>query len=194
MSLRSMTDLALERDSGTPPRRQLRGRQAAGQGAPAAAAQPSRSDVLVSAIPTEVLGPYTAIVGVIVATIGPSEPDRSVLRWALYCGGLIAIVLWLGSVYLRERDAKRARRFPVAEVLAALIAFAAWGLIMPGSPLSLSLGSDDLTIWTAIITAVGVFLVSVLATPLRNPATVRRGSGDSDKQDASAEPRTRVAR
>jgi uncharacterized membrane protein len=165
MSIQSMANLAEERDSGTP-RRPAARRSAARAAQPAPTDQQTRTDVLISAIPTEVLGPYTAIVGVVVSTIDSGEGDRAFLRWTLYGVGLLAIVFWLGSAYLR--GTARKRRFPLAETLAALFAFAGWGLVMPGSPLSLSLSGDDLTIWTAIITAAAVFLVGVLAgTPLK---------------------------
>jgi hypothetical protein len=169
MSIQSMANLAAERDSGTP-RKPAARRGAARAGEPAPPDQQTRTDVLISSIPTEVLGPYTAIVGVIVSTIDAGESNREFLRWVLYGVGLVAIIFWLGSVYLRGADKKR--RFPVAETLAALFAFAGWGLVMPGSPLSLSLSGDDLTIWTAIITAAAVFLVGVLAgTPLKKAVT-----------------------
>jgi hypothetical protein len=108
-------------------------------------------------------------VGVIVSTIGAGEGARLVMRWILYAAGFLAIAVWLGGAYIRQP--KKKRRFPVAETLAATFAFAAWGLVMPGSPLSASVGGDDLTIWTAIITAVGVFLVGVvMGSPLKKAA------------------------
>jgi hypothetical protein len=179
MSIRALTDMALERDAGVPaqPRARARAARAQGAGAPGgAAAAPaagdqSRTDVLVSAIPTEVLGPYTALVGLIVSTIDePQEDERATLRWVLYGAGLVAIAVWLGGSYVRERTPTRKRRFPVAETIAALIAFAAWGLVMPGTPLALSVTGDDLTIATGLITAGGVLLVSLMAAPLRKPS------------------------
>ena len=172
MSIQSMSALAVERDAGTPRRPAARQRTAR-EAKPPPEDQQRRADVLINAIPTEVLGPYTAIVGIIVATITVGEPDRELLRWLLYAAGLLAIIVWLGSAYVRESDTKR--RFPLAETLAALFAFGTWGLVMPGSPLSLSLSGDDLTIWTAIITALGVFLVgAVMGTPLKGEVKTKK--------------------
>jgi hypothetical protein len=58
----------------------------------------------------------------------------------------------------------------VLETVAALVAFGAWGLVMPGSPLSAALSGDDLTIWTGILTIGGAFVVTLLANPLQQAA------------------------
>lgn len=180
MSIRALTDMALERDAGVPAQPRARARAARAQGraqppaggaAGAASREQSRTDVLISAIPTEVLGPYTALVGLIVSTIDePQEDERATLRWALYAAGLVAIAVWLGAAYVRERTSSRKRSFPLAETMAALIAFAAWGLVMPGAPLAIEVTGDDLTIATGLITAGGVLLVGLMAAPLRKPS------------------------
>lgn len=172
MSIRSMTDLALERDK-APAKKQgvrRRGVPAAGDGPAADQLQKSR-DVLVDAIPTEVLAPYTGLTAIIVSTIESGDSQHLALRWGIYAVGLAAIAAWLCSGYLWRRASDRHRRFPLLEVLTATVAFAAWGLVMPGSPLAAELGGGStLTIWTAIITVAGGLVVAMLTSPLKKGA------------------------
>src|SRR4051812_29722791 len=84
MSLQALTRLAVERDKEAPP-------------------TAGRSDVLIASIPTEVLGPYTAIVGVIVSTIDNGDPTHDTVRWGVYIGGLVAVLLSLTAGYLRQK-------------------------------------------------------------------------------------------
>jgi hypothetical protein len=47
-----------------------------------------------------------------------------------------------------------------------MIAFAAWGLVMPGTPLAINVTGDDLIISTLVITVGGAFLVGLMTQPL----------------------------
>jgi hypothetical protein len=172
-----MTDLALERDQTTPRKSSVRrhGRTADAARQPAQAGdQPDQlqgtRDVLISAIPTEVLAPYTGLIAIIVSTIEGGDDKMLVLRWAIYAVGIVAIAAWIGSGYLHQSAAQKRRRFPVLETITAAVAFAAWGLVMPGSPLSADLSGSALTVWTAVITAGGGLLVTILAGPLTKQA------------------------
>jgi hypothetical protein len=51
------------------------------------------------------------------------------------------------------------------------VAFAAWGLVMPQSPLAAELSGDNRVIWTAIITVVGVAVLGLLSRSLQKPRT-----------------------
>jgi protein-S-isoprenylcysteine O-methyltransferase Ste14 len=93
------------------------------------------------------------------------------MRWAIYFFFLVVIVVYLLTSYRRDAGSKKKRKSPLGEILAASVAFSAWGLVMPGSPLSAVLEEDDLTVWTVIITVGGVFLVGVLAGSLKNPVS-----------------------
>jgi hypothetical protein len=55
-----------------------------------------------------------------------------------------------------------------------VVAFSAWGLVMPGSPLTASLSDDAARIWTAIITAAGVFMLFLLRGSLTSRASRAR--------------------
>jgi len=109
------------------------------------------------------LAPYTALIAGIVATIDPGEENRTFLRWSIYIAGLLAIIAYLGLSYSRQKGQSAKRKFPWAETGASLFAFGAWGLVMPDSPLSISLKGDDLVIWTLIITIGGAFVVGLIS-------------------------------
>jgi hypothetical protein len=151
MSLRSLTDLAVERDE-------------KGGG------DKTYTDALIHAIPSEVLALYTFLVTEIVGTIAAGDDKRLTLRWIVFAAGVAGTVLYLIVNYLRARDDARKRAFPGAEVFAAAVAFGAWGLVMPGSPLMSMLSSDNSRIWSAIITAAGVFTLGMLSGKLTRPA------------------------
>jgi hypothetical protein len=153
MSVRSLTTLAVERDTEAP------------------ASAKGFTDVLISAIPSEVLGLYTFVVTAIVGTITAGDDKQLGLRWVVFVAGALATVVHLLVGYVQVRHATRRRRFPGPEVTAAVVAFSAWGLIMPGSPLTATLSADGARIWTAIITAVGVFVLFLLRGSLTKPAS-----------------------
>lgn len=164
MSLSTLTTIATQRDVGAPRTTKKKPAQAS----EAATEERSYLSSLVAAIPTEPLALYTFLVATIVATIKPGADERLSMRWAIYGATIAVIVLWLGSSYLRNSDPqKKKRSFPWLETAAAVVAFAAWGLAMPESPLNAVLSSDDRTIWTAIITAVGVVVLGMLGKPLK---------------------------
>jgi hypothetical protein len=93
MSLNSMLQVELDRDA-QPPVKRVRAKE--GDSTAPGEEQQRRTDLLIRSIPTEVLAPYTALVGGIVATIDPGESARPVLRWTLYALGLASIALYLG--------------------------------------------------------------------------------------------------
>ena len=92
------------------------------------------------------------------------------MRWYVYAGGATAVALWLVVGYARRRHATRRRVFPGTEIATATVAFAAWGLVMPGSPLVSSLSADNARIWSGIITALGVFAVGLFGGSLTSHA------------------------
>lgn len=123
--------------------------------------------VLIAAIPTEVLAVYTFVVGVVVGTIDAGDPDHLLLRWILYGVGIGITLAWLA---IGHRRAAGRRRLPLLEMLTAGTAFAVWGLVMPGSPLSATLEGDSRAIWSAILTGAGVIALGLLGTPLQRPS------------------------
>ncbi len=177
MSLSTLSTMAAQRDTG-PPRRTRREPHTPGE-----AQQTERQgylNALVAAIPTEPLALYTFLVAGIVATIEAGEDQRLFMRWAIYGGMIVFIAGWLVIAYRRGRADERKRKLPLAEIAAAVVAFAAWGLVMPESPLSAELAGDDRVVWTLVITTVGTAALALLGGSLTRPAkpapTTRRSA------------------
>ena len=120
-----------------------------------------KTEALVDAIPTEVLAPYTAILAVIVANTEGNEWEIG--RWIMY--GIAAVIVPIAVFFMwrRDKSATATRRSPVAGMVAATAAFGAWGLVMPGAPLTYSIhDASSLTIWTFIIVTVTTALIAWL--------------------------------
>ena len=151
MSVRALATLAVKRDAEAPETK-------------------TYADTLIHAIPTEVLALYTFVVTEIVGTISAGDDERLSLRWIVFAAGVAGTVAYLLISYVRARHTTRSRPFPGQELIAATVAFAAWGLVMPGSPLMSALSDDDSRIWSAIITAAAVALLGLLGGNLAKPA------------------------
>lgn len=172
MSLSTLSAVAVQRDEGTPRRTKPKPKTAAE--AEATEPRPYVS-LLVAAIPTEPLALYTFVTAGIVATIDAGDSEQLFLRWTIYAVMILFIVVWLATSYLRGRAAEKKRRYPLAETAAAVIAFGSWGLVMPESPLNAELTGDDRVIWTTVITAAGVAVLSLITGSLKEPAKAKRG-------------------
>ncbi len=167
MSLRSLSALAIDRDQ---PLEDVDSRvglyTAAGLKPPGGSAPGESSAIatLTAAIPSEVLAPYTAIVGV-VAGLGAHDAFAAFRWWAFGVSlALVGAVLVI-NVY-RAPAGKRRRNLPEAEIISAMLAFAAWGLAMPGSPLSISVHGNDLALTTAVVAIGGAFLITLITPTL----------------------------
>jgi hypothetical protein len=89
----------------------------------------------------------------------------------LYFAFLLIVIAWLGITYFtRTTKSSRKRKFPWVETISAAVAFAAWGLVMPGSPLSVDVTGDDLTIATALISAGAVLALGLLGVKMSQKA------------------------
>ena len=122
------------------------------------------------AIPTEPLALYTFVVAGIVATIDVGENQRLAMRWTIYGVMIVFIAAWLTIGYRHGRAEVRKRTFPVAETMAAVVAFAAWGLVMPESPLNAELAGDDRAVWTLLITGAGAAVLAAIGQSLKGQA------------------------
>jgi hypothetical protein len=177
MSVTALTDLAVARDAdihaGGPRKRVIHKET----GAPADTTQRYR-DVLTKAIPTEVLAGYTAIIGTVIGSIkkptkAHPHPEQLLgLRWGLYAGFLVFTLGAVALAYAAKRVRTHSRRFPLAEVAAALGAAAVWGLVMPGNPFVVKLSTQSSTIYTIILTVAGGGLVGALSGILVRPSKV----------------------
>ena len=165
MSLQALNTIAAERDQDVPKKKTSKRTAPQAQDAESPL---SKTDILIAAIPTEVLALYTGLVTAITVNISNNAgADKHLLmRWILYVAGFCGIVAWLGVNYMRGSHSKK-RRFPFAETAAAIVAFAAWGLVMPGSPLAEALSKDNRNIWYPIIVTAALLVLGLLGVPLR---------------------------
>jgi len=168
MSLSRLSAVAVQREKGPPQRAKKKPKTAAET---QSTEKQGYVDLLVAAIPTEPLALYTFVVGGIVATIDSGEGKRLALRWAIYGVTIVFIALWLALAYRRRTDAGRKRTFPFVEIVAAIVAFAAWGLVMPESPLNAELSGDDRVVATVLITGAGAAVLSLITGKLNKPAS-----------------------
>ncbi len=183
MSLSTLTKIAVQREHGVPKTTKKKPAPSAVEGTEKTEKRGYLS-TLAAAIPTEPLALYTFLVATIVATIEPGDDERLFMRWAIYAAMIVVIVLWLGASHFRNVDAnEKKRRFPVLETASATVAFAAWGLAMPESPLNAELSGDDRTIWTAIVTVAGVLVLGMLGKNLNEEAKPKK-KGRRRKQEA----------
>jgi hypothetical protein len=167
VSLSTLSSIAAQRDKGSPRRAKAKPKTPEEV---RATQERGYLNVLVSAIPTEPLALYTFLTAGIVATIDAGESERLGLRWGIYAAMVVFIIAWLWSAYARSATgAAKKRRFPVAETATAVVAFAAWGLVMPESPLNAELAGDDRVVWTLVITVAGAGLVGLLGVHLKDP-------------------------
>jgi hypothetical protein len=167
MSLRSLATIAAERDGGTPTKTTRKTAAANEQQGEAETRKASPGDVLVAAIPTEVLALYTFATSAFVASVSTGDA-RLGLRWGVYVAGFVAIAAYLVNSY--RRSAQTVRNVPVRELLTASVAFGAWGLVMPGSPLMAQLSSSNQQVWSVLITAAGIVLLWIVGSPLKDQA------------------------
>ena len=169
MSLRSLSARAVWRDTVAAPV-PAAGEVPLGGSRPAVPTteQTKAVGALIDAIPTEVLAPYTAILAIIIANTSSPE-TRAALRWWTYAASLGFIIVFVVVSYLRSSAKKR--KLPWAELAAALVAFGAWGLAMPGSPLTISLHASDFAIASAMISIGGAALLGLLAVPINAKST-----------------------
>jgi hypothetical protein len=165
MSVRALNQIAAQREQGGA--RKIKGRPVSGKDAKQIERQ-GYLDLLVGAIPTEPLALYTFLVAGIVATIDPGTDQRLTMRWIIFGAAIAFIIAWMVANFLRLPGDQK-RTLPWAEVSSAVIAFAAWGLVMPESPLGAMLSAANQTVWTYIIIAAGVALLGLLTGSMKKP-------------------------
>ena len=165
MSAKSLAQLAADRDTAPPGQSVVK----------------DSTDVLVAAVPTEALSAYTAVVGVVLAAnIGA---DYGPFRWSAYVVFIVLAVL-APLMLFRQRTAassKDIRKVPIPECLTAGVAAAAWGLVMPGNPLTMVLNGNALVFATTAI-LVGTLAAMGLATQQLGTANGKNSEPAADDQ------------
>lgn len=167
MSVRALNEVAAQRDQGGA--RRIEGRPVSSEEVRKTEKQ-GYLDLLVAAIPTEPLALYTFLIAGIVATLDPGSDQRLTMRWVIFGVTAVFIFVWMVGAYLRLPGDQK-RKLPWPEVTSAVIAFGAWGLVMPESPLAAELSGSDQTVWTFIIIAAGVAIVGLLTGSMKRPVS-----------------------
>ena len=160
MSVRSVGALAVRR------------RTVAGQptGAAAALAPSPTADTgalssLEQAVPTEVITFYTAVIAACETVLARSPADTFLpFRVAVYAIGLVATLVAAG-VSVRAAVRRWTDVLGTPEWWTAVLSFAAWGLVLPGSFLYEWLRPNPLTLAVAAITATAALVIGVGLTP-----------------------------
>ena len=170
MSAKSLAQLAADRDT-VPPGRSV---------------VEDSTDVLVAAVPTEALAAYTGVIGVVLAAnIGTGYGP---FRWSAYVA-FIALAVLAPFMLFKHRTAavsKDVRKFPIPECLTAGVAAAAWGLVMPGNPLTTVLKGNSLVFATTTI-LVGTVAVIGLASQQLGTANSKNPESAADDQASGTE-------
>jgi hypothetical protein len=179
-----MNDVAAQRDRKDGPQRLAQQPKGKDEGEAESVQPQGYTDLLIRAIPVEPLALYTFLVAGIVTTIKEDANQHLTMRWVIFGVSAGFIVAWMISTYLRRPAGERARKLPWAEVGSAVVAFCAWGLVMPESPLAGELSSQNQTIWTFIITAVGAGALGLLTGTLKKPSKKATESSTEDPQKA----------
>lgn len=164
MSIRSLTDLAVERDA-TPHRAPVpaaAGRRRSRTGG--AAATETTGDALLSAIPTEIIGAYTAASGLLHSLVKDHPRSYIPLRWWVFGVGAVMTIVSIVVVYRRKAaaEARKRRGFPGAELASATIAYTAWALVMPASALSAVLPDQLVSLVSGLITIGALMLLGLV--------------------------------
>lgn len=172
MSVGALGALGVLRDGETPKRK------AAGR-APAAAADESvkMRDLVVAAIPTELVATYTFLVATVVGFIdieaGEHLDGFEPLRWALFAALVVGTGYFVWSAVRGKRPARNWRPVPALEMSSAVMAAITWGLTVPESPLQISLNGDNRVLVPVIVLMIGGTIYGAMANGL---ASQRRGT------------------
>jgi hypothetical protein len=173
VSIQAVSDLAVARDVGEPGSETAR-----------------PSETLIKTIPTESLTAYTAFIA-LVQTQATAADELVDWRWGAFVGFLVLTVVAVLAAYHRKAASARpssvpddqhwGRRTPF-ELVPVLLAAMAWGLAMPGGPLSaLITGAAGALVLGAVVIGGGA-LVTLTAAPLRTatatPPTEEPAPGD----------------
>ena len=168
MSIATLTNLAVSRDSGAPTRADV-GKAPSGSGD--ATASPSIGQLLVTMVPTGVIAPYTAVVAALVGYTKSTDDGDDLLLGYRWTALAIMAILAFGLTYFDyKRKAAAASRFPLAEASGAALVSIAWALSTPESPLQASLDGAAAVALPVVVAFAGVAIGSLIAASLRSPA------------------------
>jgi hypothetical protein len=176
MSIRSLGELA----------RRRRGPAAPGGAAASAPAEPAAGGLsaLEAAIPADVIALYTAIIAGCEGVLAENGDNTYLaFRVGVYLVGFMCTAYAASRTVRPAVGPRWATLLRSPEVQTAILAFAAWGLVLPGSFLYVWLSPSLLSITLVTVTATSTFLLAVVYAPrLRRKeahTTPPDGRGDS---------------
>jgi hypothetical protein len=107
----------------------------AGADEPPASRAASIASELTTYIPAEAVALYTGVLPFLISNEKPLQAQDTTGRWIL-AGAVAALaVAWAAGVYRQELRARGKKfRFPLGRTALMLIAYAAWIVVVPGSP------------------------------------------------------------
>ena len=168
MSVAALTSLAAVRDARAPTKQDV-GKSTD----PAEAAEPAGlTDMLVSQVPTELVAPYTAVTAAIVGAVDKATPTNlrpdqlAGWRWLAFAILMVSIppLVWAG-----KRRKAGGGKFPLLEIVAALVAGGGWAFALPGSPLVPYLHGKAAILAPVVVAFAAVTAGSVIASNLQAP-------------------------
>jgi hypothetical protein len=168
MSLGTLATLGTERDV-----RRVK-RKTIGKAKAAAPDEDAKlRDLLVAALPTELVTGYTFLVTAIVGLIDPKKNDHpddfEILRWTIFALLVTATFFFVADGIRRKRAKPSWTPFPMLEASTAALAALVWGLSVPDSPLQIELNGDNRLLVPMIILVLGGTMYGRLALGLRAP-------------------------
>jgi uncharacterized membrane protein len=174
MSVSALTTVAAVRSDRAPTKADL-GKTAKED--PQADARASLTDLLVTAIPTELVAPYTAATAIIVGLIDeptaavPDPTQHEGWRWLFF---VLLLAGTGGAIYQgarnKKRRSRRRTRVPKVEIAAGVVAAAGWGLALPESPLFPYLDGDNRAIAPLAAGFAAVVILLILGQRLTQKA------------------------
>ncbi len=118
---------------------------------------------LEATVPGEVITLYSAMIAGCESAVG-STTSYGVFRVVVYVVGVLATIITSGRAVHSVVGSVR-RSLTSAEVQSAVLAFGAWGLVLPGSFLYAYLHKPALSLAIVSVTAIVTFLLGVFYAP-----------------------------
>lgn len=126
------------------------------------------------------------------ARLTQESDDWIRLRWGLLVlTAIVVVALGFQAARAANQSADMTRKLPLAEAGTAVLAFLAWALATPGTPLAAHYVADDMNIVSGAIVGVSALLLLALGKGVLSKPAVRvkekEGSQDPVIEDASAD-------
>jgi hypothetical protein len=126
--------------------------------------------MLLAALPTEVIAPYTFLVTMLIGLIDVEKGEHldqfEAARWGLWALAVLATGFFVWDTVRRKRRQGAWMPFPALEVTSAVLAAGVWGVTVPESPLVIRLNGDNRLVVPLFILVIGGGIYGVLSSSL----------------------------